>query len=235
MARDKTMSGTLYGAGVGPGDPELVTVKAWRLIAGANTIAYLCANGSQSTALEIARPFLPDVYTPIIIDIPMRIDREPAQAAYDEGCIRISNELAKGNDVVFLCEGDPFFYGSFMYVFERLQSRYKISVVPGVTSISAASAQLQQPLVERNESLKILPATMPADQLKAEITTASAAAIVKVGRHVDKIKSVLAELNLLDNAMTIEHATKSNQVIRPLNEINEHILPYFTTIIVKRK
>ena len=235
MARYKTMNGTLYGVGVGPGDPELVTVKAWRLIAGANAIAYLCANGGESTALEIAKPFLPDVYTPIIIDIPMRIDREPAQAAYDEGCIRVSNELTKGNDVVFLCEGDPFFYGSFMYIFERLQSRHKISVVPGVTSISAASAQLQQPLVERDESLKILPATMPAEKLKAEITTANAAAIIKVGRHVDKIKSVLVELNLLDKAMTIEHATKSNQVIRPLNQINEHTLPYFTTIIVKRK
>ena len=229
------MSGTLYGVGMGPGDPELLTLKAWRLIAGARTIAYLCANGSESTALDIAKPFLPDAYSPIAIDMPMKVEREPAQAAYDEGCFRISHALSQGDDVIFLCEGDPFFYGSFMYVFERLYLKHKITVVPGITSISAASAELQQPLVQRDESLKVLPATMSAAKLKAELTTANAAAIIKVGRHIEKVKSVLAELSLLSSAIAIEHATKPNQVIRPLNEIQTNTVPYFTTIIVWRK
>ena len=235
MAGDQTMSGTLYGVGVGPGDPELLTVKAWRLIAGASNISYLCANGGDSTALEIARPFLPDVYTAISIDMPMRVERELAQAAYDKGCDQISEVLSQGSDVIFLCEGDPFFYGSFMYVFERLFHKHKVIVVPGVTSISAASAELGQPLVERDETLKVLPATMSAANLKSELATATSAAIIKVGRHIDKVKVVLSELNLLDKAIAIEHATRPNQIIRPLNEIESNTLPYFTTIIVRRK
>ena len=229
------MSGTLYGLGVGPGDPELMTVKAWRLIASADTIAYLCANGSESTALEIARPFLPETFTPIAIDMPMRVERAPAQAAYDQGCARIAAALGQGKDVVFLCEGDPFFYGSFMYVFERLAHKHKVVVVPGVTSITAAAAQLGQPLVERDEVLKVLPATLPEETLRAELQTANAAAIIKVGRHFAKVKAVLAAEGLLESSTAIEHATKPQQKISALTTLEGDTLPYFTTIIVRRK
>ena len=227
------MSGTLYGVGTGPGDPELMTLKAWRLIAGATTISYLCANGAESTALEIARPFLPDEYIAIAIDMPMRVEREPAKAAYDHGCARIAAVLAQGKDVVFLCEGDPFFYGSFMYVFQRLAPKYKVVVVPGVTSISAAAAELGQHLVERDEVLKVLPATMSSENLQLELANAGAAAIIKVGRHFGKVKATLKTLGLDGTAIT--HATKPDQIIRPLSEIEGDTLPYFTTIIVKRK
>ena len=229
------MSGTLYGVGVGPGDPELMTVKAWRLIAGAEVIAYLCANGGDSTALEIAKPFLPDTFTPIAINMPMKVERESAQIAYDNGAKRISAALDVGCDVIFICAGDPFFYGSFMYIFERLAAKYKTIVVPGVTSITAAAAELGQPLAERDEILKILPATMPAEKLKAELATSNAAAVIKVGRHFAKVKAALVELNLLDHATAIENATRSNQVICSLNKIETDTLPYFTTIIVRRK
>ena len=229
------MSGTLYGLGVGPGDPELMTVKAWRLIAGAEVIAYLCANGSESTALEIARPFLPDTFTPIAINMPMKVERDAAQTAYDNGAKRISAALETGCDVIFICEGDPFFYGSFMYIFERLATKYKTIVVPGVTSITAAAAEMGQPLAERDEVLKILPATMDEEHLKAELTTANAAAIIKVGRHFAKVKRVLAELQLQDHTTAIESATRPNQIIRPLRKIETDTLPYFTTIIVRRK
>ena len=227
------MSATLYGLGVGPGDPELMTVKAWRLIAGAEVIAYLCANGSESTALEIARPFLPEHYQAIAIDMPMRVEREPAMAAYDQGAARIASVLNSGKDVVFLCEGDPFFYGSFMYLFERLYSKHKVVVVPGITSITAIAAELGQPLAERDEVLKVLPATMPAEQLAAELKTAESAAIVKVGRHFAKVKTVLAELGL--SGTTVSYATQRKQSIRPVSEISEDTLPYFTTILVRRK
>ena len=225
------MSGTLYGLGVGPGDPELMTVKAWRLIAGAEVIVYLCANGGESAALEIARPFLPEKYEAIAIDMPMRIEREPAQAAYDTGAARIARALEGGKDVVFLCEGDPFFYGSFMYLFERLHLKYNLVVVPGVTSITAVAAQLCQPLVERDEVLKVLPATLSAERLRAELTTASSAVIIKVGRHFIKVKAVLAELGLTGTA--VSHATRLNQTIRDVAHIESDSLPYFTTILVK--
>ena len=229
------MSGTLYGLGLGPGDPELMTVKAWRLVSTADTIAYLCANGSESTALEIARPFLPGTFTPIAIDMPMRVEREPAQAAYDKGCVLIAAALDQGKDVVFLCEGDPFFYGSFMYVFERLVHAHKVVVVPGVTSFTAAAAQLGQPLVQRDEVLKVLPATLPEEALRAELQSANAAAIIKVGRHFAKVKAVLAATGLLESATAIEHATKPQQKISALTKLESDTLPYFTTIIVRRK
>jgi len=227
------MSGTLYGVGVGPGDPELLTVKAWRLISGAEVIAYLCANGSQSMALEIARPFLPDTYKAIAIDMPMRMEREPAMVAYDEGAARIATVLNTGKDVVFLCEGDPFFYGSFMYLYDRLHRSHKVVVVPGITSITAIAAELGQPLAERDEVLKILPATMSAEQLIAELKTVKSAAIIKVGRHFAKVKAVLAELGLI--ATAVSHATTDKQTIAQVNEIAEDALPYFTTILVRRK
>jgi precorrin-2/cobalt-factor-2 C20-methyltransferase len=233
MASDQTMSATLYGLGVGPGDPELLTVKAWRLISGAEVIAYLCANGSESTALEIARPFLPEKFEAIAINMPMKVEREPAMAAYDEGAARIATVLNSGKDVVFLCEGDPFFYGSFMYLYERLNKSHKVVVVPGITSITAIAAELGQPLAERDEVLKVLPATMPAEQLAAELKTAESVAIIKVGRHFAKVKTVLAELGL--SATAVSHATTEKQTVQSVDEISEDSLPYFTTILVTRK
>ena len=233
MAGEKTMSGILYGVGVGPGDPELMTVKAWRLIGTAKVIAYLAANGEDSTARNIAAPFIPDDAEEIAIDMPMRVEREPAQAAYDAGAIRIAEYLEHGNDVVMLCEGDPFFYGSFMYIFERLSSRFKTIVVPGVTSVTAVAAEIGLPLAARDEVLKILPATMDADLLREELSNTHAAAIIKVGRHFGKVKKVLSALSLIDHATAVERATHADQVIRSVKSIEEDTLPYFTTIIVR--
>jgi precorrin-2/cobalt-factor-2 C20-methyltransferase len=227
------MTGTLYGVGVGPGDPELMTVKAWRLISMAKVIAYLAANGGESTARAIAAPFIPDDTEEIIIDMPMRVERAAGQAAYDAGAIEIAAHLSKGEDVVMLCEGDPFFYGSFMYMFERLSEKFKTVVVPGVTSITAAASAIGQPLCERDEVLKVLPATMAEEDLRRELSTTSAAALIKVGRHFGKIKRVLASLNLENNATAVERATHADQIIRDVTQIAEDTLPYFTTIIVR--
>ena len=226
------MTGTLYGVGVGPGDPELMTVKAWRLISTADVIAYLCANGKDSTARDIAKPFIAEGTTEIAIDMPMRVEREPGEAAYDKGALAIAAALDKGKDVIMLCEGDPFFYGSFMYIFERLSSKYKTIVVPGVTSITAAAAAIGRPLVARNDVLKVLPATLPEDKLHFELAMSQSVAIIKVGRHFGKVKLILAELGLLSKATAIENATHENQKITPVENIEGDTLPYFTTIIV---
>jgi precorrin-2/cobalt-factor-2 C20-methyltransferase len=233
MASEKTMTGILYGVGVGPGDPELMTVKAWRLIASADVIAYLCANGKDSTARDIAKPFIADGTIEIAIDMPMRVEREPGEAAYDKGAIEIAARLDAGKDVVMLCEGDPFFYGSFMYIFERLAAKYETIVVPGVTSINAAAAAIGQPLVGRNDVLKVLPATLPEDKLHFELAMSQSVAIIKVGRHFGKVKLILTELGLLSRSTAIENATHENQKITPLENIEGDTLPYFTTIIVR--
>jgi precorrin-2/cobalt-factor-2 C20-methyltransferase len=235
MAGTKAMvAGTLYGVGVGPGDPELMTVKAWRLISMAKCIAYLAANGGESTARGIAAPFMPDDADEIVIDMPMRLEREVGQAAYDKGAAAIAARLTAGEDVVVLCEGDPFFYGSFMYLFERLSEQFKTVVVPGVTSVSASAAVIGQPLCERDDSLKVLPATMNEDALIAELASAGAAAILKVGRHFGKVRRVLQTLKLDNAATVVERATHDDQVIRDLHQVTEDTLPYFTTIIVRR-
>jgi precorrin-2/cobalt-factor-2 C20-methyltransferase len=235
MAGGETMTGTLYGVGVGPGDPELMTVKTWRLISMAKVIAYLAANGGASTARAIAAPFIPDDVVEIAIDMPMRMERKPGQDAYDAGAVIIAEHLTRGEDVVMLCEGDPFFYGSFMYIFERLSPRFKTIVVPGVTSISATAALLGQPLCERDDVLKILPATLAEAELRRELSTTNAAAIIKVGRHFGKVKRVLRELHLEAFATAVEKATHVDQMIRDVTQISEDTLPYFTTIIVRKQ
>lgn len=234
MAGAKTMvTGKLYGVGVGPGDPELMTVKAWRLISTSDVVAYLCANGKDSTARDIALPFLPEAVAEIAIDMPMRVEREPAQKAYDQGAEEIAAQLTRGKNVIMLCEGDPFFYGSFMYIFERLAGKFETIVVPGVTSITAAAAAIGQPLVGRDDMLKVLPATLPEDKLHFELATSQAVAIIKVGRHFGKVKLLLAELGLLSKAIAVENATHENQKITAVENIETDTLPYFTTIIVR--
>ena len=228
------MTGALYGVGVGPGDPELMTVKAWRLVSTAKVIAYLAANGKDSTARAIAAPFLSGEAKEVAFDMPMRMDPAEGQAAYDRGAAEIARALDQGTDVVMLCEGDPFFYGSFMYVFERLSNRYTTVVVPGVTSITASAAAIGQPLCARDDMLKVLPATMDEDDLRRELETAEAAAIIKVGRHFEKVKRVLNGLGLAESATAIEKATHDDQRITPVKSISTDTLPYFTTIIVRR-
>jgi len=224
--------GTLYGLGVGPGDPELMTVKAWRIVSTTSVVAYLAANGGDSTARNIAKPFIPDDAIEIAIDVPMRLERAPAEAAYDKGCATIAAHLRAGRDVAMLCEGDPFFYGSFMYIFARLTKDFETVVVPGVTSITAAAAAIGRPLAARDEVLKVLPATLNAARLREELVTAQSAAIIKVGRHFGKVRGILAALNLTASAVVIEKATDAEECVRKLADVSEDVLPYFTTILV---
>lgn len=227
-----TKIGTLYGAGVGPGDPELMTVKAWRLISTAPVIAYLAANGKESTARDIASPFIPEDAIHLVIDVPMRIERAPAQAAYDAGAAAIAGHLRAGRDVVMLCEGDPFFYGSFMYVFARLAKDYNTVVVPGVTAITASAAAIRRPLSARNEVVKVLPATLDADRLRGELASCESAAIIKVGRHLPKIRGILNDLDLASRASIIVKATHDGQRTMSLADMTGDVLPYFSTILV---
>jgi precorrin-2/cobalt-factor-2 C20-methyltransferase len=224
--------GTLYGVGTGPGDPELMTVKAWKLVCGAKVIAYLAANGKESTARDIAKPFIPADAEHLVIDMPMRVEREPGEKAYNQGAAAIAVHLNRGQDVVMLCEGDPFFYGSFMYVFARLAKRHRCIVVPGVTSMTASAAALRRPLSARNEVVKVLPATLPEDRLREELMTAESAVLIKVGRHLAKVRNVLGLLDLSSRAHVVIKATHGDEVVTPLLDIMEDHLPYFSTILV---
>ncbi|MFO7771713.1 MAG: precorrin-2 C(20)-methyltransferase [Roseovarius gahaiensis] len=227
------MSGVLYGVGIGPGDPDLMTLRAHRLIAGAQVVAYPSLAGGASFARSIAAGVIAKGAREIVMDVPMTVARGPAQAAYDTGAAQISAVLDQGDDVVCLCEGDPFFYGSFMYLFARLADRYRVEVVPGVTSITTCAARAGMPLAARNERLTVLPGPLPEVELRARIDGAESVAIMKVGRHLEKIRAVIGDLGLMDRAMYIERASLPDEVVCPLSEAPEKA-PYFSMILLTK-
>lgn len=225
--------GTLYGVGVGPGAPDLLTLRAARLIAGAGVIAYPTLAGGASFARAIAADLIPDGATEIVMDVPMTVARGPAQAAYDAGAADIARALDAGQDVVCLCEGDPFFYGSFMYLFARLSTQYDVEVVPGVSSVMACAARAGMPLAARNERLTVLPGPLPEEALRDRIAGAESVVIMKVGRHLTKIRDVITALGLLDDAVYVERATLPEEVVVPLRDAPE-TAPYFSMILLTK-
>ena len=230
---EKKKAGRLYGVGLGPGDPELMTLRAARLISGAAVIAYPALVGGESFARSIAADLMPDGVKEIVIEVPMTIDRAPAQAGYDRGAANIADALECGKDVVCLCEGDPFFYGSFMYLFARLSDRFEVHAVPGVTSITACAAVAGMPLAARNERVTVLPGPLNAQELQTRIEGAETVAIMKVGRHLGKIRNVIQGLGLLEQAVYVERASLPEQVVCPLADAPENA-PYFSMILLTK-
>ena len=227
------MMGRLYGVGLGPGDPDLMTLRAARLIEGATVVAYPALAGGASFARSIAADLIAEGCREIVMDVPMTVARGPAQAAYDKGAAEIAEVLEAGQDVVCLCEGDPFFYGSFMYLFARLADRFDVEVVPGVTSVSACAARAGRPLVARNERLTVLPGPLPEAELRDRIGGAEAVAIMKVGRHMAKIRGVFADLGLLDRAVYVARVGLPDELVCPLAEAPE-AAPYFSMILMNK-
>lgn len=227
------MTGKLIGVGLGPGDPDLMTLKAARAIGAAQVIAYPALPGTASFARSIAADLIAPGVHEIVIEVPMTKSRDPAQAAYDLGAERVTEALEAGQDVAVLCEGDPFFYGSFMYLYARLADRFETEVIPGITSVSAASAAIGQPLVARNDTLAVLPGPMDSDEMARRIDAAQAVAILKVGRHLARIREVLDTRGLTARARYIERATLAEERILPLAEAPDPA-PYFSMILVAK-
>jgi precorrin-2/cobalt-factor-2 C20-methyltransferase len=230
------MTGTLYGLGIGPGDPELITLKALRCLRAVPVIAYPAPQEGDSLARAIVEPHLIGGQKEIPIRMPMVAARFPAQEVYDRAAEEIGSELEAGRDVGVLCEGDPFFYGSFMYLFGRMAERFPVEVIPGVSSLTACAAVLGAPLVARNDVLTVVPATLTPDEIKRRLAEGGeAAAIVKVGRNLEKVRGVLGDLGLADNARYVEHATMASQKILPLAAVGAGAAPYFSMILVHRR
>lgn len=227
------MTGTLIGVGLGPGDPDLVTVKSARLIRDARIIAYPALPNTESFARRIAAPYIAEGAREIVIEMPITVARAPAQAAYDNGAADIAEALEAGNDVVVLCEGDPFFYGSFMYLHARLSGRYPTEVVPGITSVAAASARLGLPLAARNESLITLPAPLDDETLRSRMASAESFAIMKLGRHLSRVRRLLYALGLADRARYIERASLPDERSMALDDAPDSA-PYFSLILVTK-
>ena len=227
------MNGTLYGVGVGPGDPELLTLKAVRIMQAAPVIAYIHSVGRDSLSRSIASPHLSGEQDEVAIAMPMEGDRAPGQAAYDVGAKAIAEHLRAGRDVVMLCEGDPLFYGSFMYVMDRLSEDFCVEVVPGVSSVMAGPAAANLCMVERSGVFSVVPATLEIERFTDSLRTVDAAVIVKVGRHLQKVKRVLMELGLFETAQLVIRASHTDECVVALREAPE-TAPYFSLILVKR-
>ena len=227
------MTGRLIGVGLGPGDPELLTIKAARLISEAGVIAYPAPEGAESFARSIAANHISDEAEEIRIEVPMVSAREPAQAAYDRAADTMAVHLEAGRDVVTLCEGDPLFYGSFMYMLARLTPRFAVCIVPGVSSLVASAAALARPLAARDGTLTVIPATLDDASLAERVHQAEAMAFVKVGRHLGRVRRILDAAGLSASAGYIERASLAEERVMPLADAPDPA-PYFSMVLAAR-
>ncbi|MEZ5211691.1 precorrin-2 C(20)-methyltransferase [Gordonia sp. (in: high G+C Gram-positive bacteria)] len=232
--------GRLYGVGLGPGDPELVTVKAARLISAAPVVAYHCARHGNSIARSVADPYLRDGQIEERLMYPLTVETtdHPGGYAgamadfYTESAELLAGHLAAGRDVVLLAEGDPLFFSSYMHMHKRLADRFDAEIVPGVTSVSGASAALGIPLVEGEETLTVLPGTAEHDELVTHIRSGEALAVMKLGRTFGKVRDALAQAGRLDEAWYVERASTARQRVERVIDVDPESVPYFSLVVV---
>lgn len=229
------MTGKLYGLGIGPGDPELITLKALRLLQSADVVAYPAPETGDSLARRIVAPHLKGGQTELAIRMPLTVARFPAQAVYEQAAGELATHLQQGRNIAVLCEGDPFLYGSFMYLFGRLAEKFPVEVVPGVSSLTACAAALNHPLASRNDVLTVIPAPLDDETIAQKLLHTDAAAILKLGRHGPRIVALLRQLGLANRAHYIERATMAEQRILPLDAVDPQSIPYFAMILVHKK
>lgn len=226
----------LYGIGVGPGDPELITLKAARILAEVGAIAYVTAGNRPSRARAIAARQIQDGTSEIAIALPMSADPETAIPAYAGGADRIAATLDQGQDVAVLCEGDPLFYGSFarllVHLEDRIGGRHRIEIVPGITSISASIASSGHALVRRQEPMTIVPAPMACPDLDDRLSRGDAVVIMKLGRHLARIRAALQRADRLTGALYVEAVSTEGEQVLPLADLTAEQAPYFSLVLV---
>ncbi len=234
------MTGKLYGVGLGPGDPELITLKAARLIAEADVIAYHAGTHGNSIARSIAAHLFPEgvVEERLVYPVTTGIAAHPGGYAgamadfYEDSAARLEAHLAAGRTVVLLAEGDPLFYGSYMYMHDRLSTRFHTEVVPGVTSVSAASAAVASPLVRQTDVLTVLPGTLPEAELARRLADTEGAIIMKLGRTFPAVRRALEQAGRLEEALYVERASTDRQVVLPVKDVDPEQVPYFSIVLV---
>ncbi|MGV9273564.1 precorrin-2 C(20)-methyltransferase [Streptomyces griseosporeus] len=234
------MSGKLYGVGLGPGDPSLMTVRAVEVIAEADVVAYHSARHGRSIARSIAARHIREDHIEEALVYPVTTEttdhpggyKGAMEEFYAEASARLAAHLDAGRTVAVLAEGDPLFYGSYMHMHKRLVDRYDTEVVPGVTSVSAAAARLGAPLAEGEEVLTILPGTLPEEELTARLATTDAAVVMKLGRTFPKVRRALETSGRLADARYVERATMSKERVAELADVDAESVPYFSVAVL---
>ncbi|HYB40066.1 MAG TPA: precorrin-2 C(20)-methyltransferase [Mycobacterium sp.] len=235
-----TTRGTLFGVGLGPGDPDLVTVKAARVIGEADVVAYHSARHGRSIARGIAEPYLRpgQIEEHLVYPVTTEVTDHPGGYAgaledfYAEATERIAAHLGAGRDVALLAEGDPLFYSSYMHLHSRLTRRFDAVIVPGVTSVSAASAAIATPLVAGDEVLSVLPGTLGVAELTRRLADADAAVVLKLGRSYPAVREALSAAGQLDDAVYVERASTAGQRVLPAADVEETSVPYFSLALL---
>ncbi|WP_026917948.1 precorrin-2 C(20)-methyltransferase [Gordonia shandongensis] len=239
-APDAPDPGKLWGVGLGPGDSELVTVKAARVIGEADVIAYHCARHGNSIARSVAEPYLRTGQVEERLMYPLTVETtdHPGGYAgamadfYTRSAALLADHLAAGRSVALLAEGDPLFFSSYMHMHKRLSDRFDAEIIPGVTSVNASSAALGIPLVEGEETLTVLPGTAETGELVAHLRSGDALAVMKLGRTFVKVRDALAAAGRLDEAWYVERATTERQRIARVVDVDPESVPYFSLIVV---
>lgn len=232
--------GSVFGVGMGPGDPDLVTLKAARVLREAGVVAFFAKRGKLGNARTSAAGLIPPdaqllpLYYPYTTELS---PRDPAyvsamRAFYDTSAAEIAALLDQGKDVAVLCEGDPLFYGSYMYLHDRLAARYRCVVIPGITSFAGCAAAAGLPLVSTDRTFTILPGTLSEAELETRLSSCDAVAILKLGRNLSKVRRVLTKLGRLDQAFYFERGTTSEEVAMPLREKTDDRSIYFALVLV---
>jgi precorrin-2/cobalt-factor-2 C20-methyltransferase len=232
--------GRLYGIGLGPGDPELLTVKAVRLIQAAPVVAYYAKAGRRGNARKIVDRWLAPtcqelpLYYPVTTEIAFSDPRYVGELAafYAVSANSIAGHLEAGRDVALLSEGDPLFYSSFMHLFVRLKERFAVTIVPGVTGMSGCLAAAQVPFTWGDDILTVLPGTLPLETLAERLKGCNAVAIMKIGRNLAKVRQALTAAGLVERAIYVERATMDNEIIARLADKTDDEAPYFAMIVV---
>lgn len=233
-------AGRLYGIGTGPGDPELLTLKAVRLLQQCPVVSYFCKKGGRGRARASCDEHigeqhieLPLVY-PVTTELPHNSleYQQSIEQFFDEAAAAVAEQLEAGKDVALLNEGDAFFYGSFMHIFMRVKDRYAVTVVPGVNSIMACGALLPRPLVMRDDVLAVIPGTLDDAGLRASMDANRATVIMKVGSNLGRIVAIARELGLADRAWYVEKASMPEQRVLPLAEVADSTAPYFSMVLI---
>ncbi|WP_338018740.1 precorrin-2 C(20)-methyltransferase [Ectothiorhodospira variabilis] len=234
-------TGTLYGIGLGPGDPELITLKALRLLQASPVVAAFSKAGRTGNAWTIAAPHLREDQTRLRLEYPFTLEVSVTDPRYHremgvfyEACAaRLAEHLEAGRDVAVICEGDPFFYGSYMYLHDRLVERFPVQVVPGITGMSACWTQANTPITHGDDVLTVLPGTLPEDTLVERLAHTDAAVFMKVGRNLPRLRSALARAGMLERALLVERGSMEGERVQRLAErAEDEPAPYFTIVLV---
>ncbi|MEW1739549.1 precorrin-3B C(17)-methyltransferase [Nocardia beijingensis] len=232
--------GKLWGVGLGPGDPELVTVKAANVIGAADVIAFHSARHGRSISRRIAAPYMRpgQLEEHLVYPVTTETTDHPGgyQGAidefYEQAAERLAEHLTAGRSVALLAAGDPLFYSSYMHMHRRLADRFEAEIIPGITSVSAASAALGTPLVEGEQVLTVLPGTMPVDELTRRLRTTDAAAIMKLGRTYPGVRQALTDSGRLSGAYYVERASSAEQRVLHASAVDDAEVPYFAITLV---